>query len=182
MLWNLLRQQATSILWRYHGTCGTAYHGGLLIQGEKCAVFSVDIGARPLFVSHGVVRVRFPILDDQSLVCGICYSNTSLCVLRYRKYHVTITENELSFGYSSGCMQVCFDRSCVLEAEEIANVNGFCEWGGYGIRKQLPSWDTGYIARNGPAVRVRVKLSNGKETNYTFSCHDPAEVVRILTN
>jgi hypothetical protein len=101
--------------------------------------------------------------------------------LRCRKYHVTVTANELSFGYSSGCMQTSFDRSAILEAEVIEHVNGFCEWGGYGIRKQLPSWDTGYIARNGPAVRVKVKLSNGKETNYTFSCHDPAEVVRILT-
>jgi hypothetical protein len=98
-----------------------------------------------------------------------------------RKYHVTVTANELSFGYSSGCMQVTFDRSQVLEAEEIDKVNGFCEWGGYGIRKQLPSWETGYIARNGPAVRIKVKTSNGKETHYTFSCHDPAEVVRVLT-
>ena len=78
-------------------------------------------------------------------------------------------------------MQASLDRSNILEAEAIDHVNGFCEWGGYGIRKQLPSWDTGYIARNGPAVRVKVKLPNGKETNYTFSCHDPEEVVRILT-
>lgn len=94
---------------------------------------------------------------------------------------MTITANELSFGYSSGCMQASFDRSQVLEAEEIERVNGFMDWGGYGIRKQLPTWDTGYIARNGPAVRIRVKASTGKEKMYTFSCHDPAEVVRVLT-
>lgn len=117
------------------------------------------------------------------LSVGECLSVYNLISLipSNRKYHVTITENELSIGYSSGCMQVSFDRSCILEAEEIPHINGLCEWGGYGIRKQLPSWDTGYIARNGPGVRVRVKRVNGKETNYFFSCHDPAEVVRILT-
>ena len=78
-------------------------------------------------------------------------------------------------------MQISFDRSQVLEAEEIDRINGFLDWGGYGIRKQLPSWDTGYIARNGPAVRISVKAANGKEKKYTFSCHDPAEVVRVLT-
>jgi hypothetical protein len=80
-------------------------------------------------------------------------------------------------------MQLSIDRALILEAEEIEYVNGFCEWGGYGIRKQIPSWDTGYIARNGPAVRIRIQRSatNGKEANYIFSCHDPTEVVRILT-
>ena len=101
--------------------------------------------------------------------------------IHYRKYHVTVTANELSFGFSSGCMQNSIDRANILEAEVIEHVNGICEWGGYGIRKQLPSWDTGYIARNGPAVRIRIKKENGTETNYTFSCHDPETVVRILT-
>jgi len=104
----------------------------------------------------------------------------SSSVLQNRKYHVTITQNELSFGFSSGCMQNSVDRSQILEAEEIEHINGFLDWGGYGIRKQLPSWDTGYIARNGPGVRIKIKKSNGKEAEYTFSCHEPAEVVRIL--
>lgn len=59
------------------------------------------------------------------------------------KYHVTITPSELSFGYSSSCMQNTVDRRSILEAEEIEHINGFLHWGGYGIRKQLPSWDTG---------------------------------------
>jgi hypothetical protein len=79
-------------------------------------------------------------------------------------------------------MQISIDRAQILEAEEIEYVNGLCEWGGYGIRKQIPSWDTGYIARDGPAVRIRIQRStNGKEANYIFSCHDPTEVVRFLT-
>jgi hypothetical protein len=78
-------------------------------------------------------------------------------------------------------MQATIERANILEAEALEHINGFLDWGGYGIRKQLPSWDTGYVARNGPAVRVRVKLTSGKETNYTFSCRDPDEVVRLLT-
>jgi len=77
-------------------------------------------------------------------------------------------------------MQMNVDRKDILEAEEIAHVNGFLDWGGYGIRKQLPSWDTGYVARNGPAVRIKIKKSNGTEANYTFSCHEPATVVNLL--
>jgi hypothetical protein len=95
---------------------------------------------------------------------------------------VTVTEHEVSFGYSSGCMQNTIDRSNILEAQVIEYVNGFCEWGGYGIRKQLPNWDTGYIARNGAAVLIRVKRNNGTETNYTFSCFDPTQVVQILNS
>jgi len=96
---------------------------------------------------------------------------------------VTVTAHELSFGYSSGCMQNSVDRSQILEAEVIKHVNGFLDWGGYGIRKQLPSWDTGYIARNGPAVRIKIKdAKSGKEKNYTFSCRDPEQVVSILTS
>lgn len=79
-------------------------------------------------------------------------------------------------------MQNTLDRSVILEAEVIEHINGFLDWGGYGIRKQLPSWDTGYVARNGPGVRVRVKKPDGKETNYTFSCRDPEAVVTILTS
>ena len=80
-------------------------------------------------------------------------------------------------------MQNTLDRSRILEAEEINHVNGFLDWGGYGIRKQLPSWDTGYMARNGPAVKIKVRrASDDKETCYTFSCRDPAEVVKLLTS
>lgn len=79
-------------------------------------------------------------------------------------------------------MNNTLDRSEILEAEEIEHVNGFMEWGGYGIRKQLPSWDTGYIARNGSAVKIKVQRENGKETHYTFSCKDPEEVVKLLTS
>ena len=53
---------------------------------------------------------------------------------------------------------------------------------GFGIRKQLPSWETGYIARNGPGVRMTFKDSaSGKDLAVTFSCKDPNKVVDLLT-
>jgi hypothetical protein len=77
-------------------------------------------------------------------------------------------------------MKKCVNRSDIVSVEVIEHINGFMDWGGYGIRKQLPSWDTGYIARNGPGVRMVLK-ENGKELCYTFSCRDPNDVVNILT-
>jgi hypothetical protein len=66
--------------------------------------------------------------------------------------------------------------------EAIEHINGLCEWGGYGIRKQLPDWETGYIARNGPGVRMTFLDGNsGKELAVTFSCKDPDTVVTLLT-
>jgi hypothetical protein len=80
-------------------------------------------------------------------------------------------------------MRKTVNRSDIVCVEVVESINGFMDWGGYGIRKQLPSWDTGYIARNGPGVRIVMKhptISN-KEVSYTFSCRDPNEVANILT-
>ena len=58
-------------------------------------------------------------------------------------------------------MQITFDRSQILEAEEIDRINGFLDWGGYGIRKQLPTWDTGYISlRSGAGARPNRLFQN----------------------
>lgn len=119
-------------------------------------------------------------LDLPYVFNSFCHQLTHIVWLTNRKYHVTLTSSELSFGFSSGCMQITIDRSTILEVERIEHINGFLDWGGYGIRKQLPSWDTGYIARNGPGVRIKIQKVNGKGAYYTFSCHDPDEVFRIL--
>jgi hypothetical protein len=74
-------------------------------------------------------------------------------------------------------MRKAVNRSDIVSVEVVDHINGIMDWGGYGIRKQLPSWDTGYIARNGPGVRMVMKHS----ISYTFSCRDPNEVVSILT-
>lgn len=78
-------------------------------------------------------------------------------------------------------MQKHVNRSDIISCEVIEHINGICEWGGYGIRKQLPTWDTGYIARNGPGVEVIIKGPDNKELHYTFSCHEPQQVVSLLT-
>lgn len=98
-----------------------------------------------------------------------------------RNYHVRVTTKELSFGYSADCVQKTVDRAQIQHAEVVERINGLCDWGGYFIRKQLPSWETGYIPKNGSGVRMIMRNSNGKEQAYTFICDEPETVVRILT-
>jgi len=105
----------------------------------------------------------------------------SYCIVFYRNYHVTVTASELSFGYSCGCATRTVDRSQILTVESIPLIKPFLDWGGYGIRKQLPSWETGYIGKKGPGVRITLKDENGKEQYYTFTCDDPEQVVTLLT-
>jgi len=98
----------------------------------------------------------------------------------FREYHVRLSGDSISFGYSAGCGQRKIDLSNIRSVEVIKHINGLCEWGGYGIRKQLPSWETGYIARNGPGVRMTF-MDNGKELAVTFNCEDPDTLVNLLT-
>jgi hypothetical protein len=81
-------------------------------------------------------------------------------------------------------MRKTVNRTDIISVEIVDHINGFMDWGGYGIRKQLPSWDTGYIARNGPGVRIVIKhpTTSNKELSYTFSCHNPNDVANILTS
>eukprot|EP00977_Amphora_coffeiformis_P006448 scaffold1378_cov160-Amphora_coffeaeformis.AAC.4 len=64
--------------------------------------------------------------------------------------------------------------------EAIPHIKGVIDWGGYGIRKKLSTWETGYIARNGPGIRMRFLDSDGKEKYVTFSCFDPEKLVTLL--
>ena len=47
-----------------------------------------------------------------------------------RNYHVNLTSERLSLGYSWKCGQRQVDRSQILTVESIAHINGLCEWGG----------------------------------------------------
>lgn len=93
-------------------------------------------------------------------------------------YSVQVSGAQVDFGYSSGLTHKRMDRSLVLSAEPIGHVNGFSQWGGWGIRKNL-RWETGYIASNGPAVRVKTKDKGG---TYVFNCKDPQLVCQILNS
>lgn len=98
------------------------------------------------------------------------------------KYHVRVTESTLSIGYSSGCSSLTVDRSKILTVEALEDVRPLLDWGGWGIRKQLPSWDTGYIPRRGPGVRMEIQGDKGKKYAYTFICMDAEACVTALSN
>jgi len=60
-------------------------------------------------------------------------------------------------------------------------LNGLKQFGGWGIRYNF-SGDTGYIAKNGPAVRIEVKNSKNSNKNkvYVFNCENNERVCSIL--
>ena len=64
--------------------------------------------------------------------------------------------------------------------EPIELIRPFLEWGGYGVRKQLPDWETGYIVEKGPGVRMIYRNADGKETPVTFSCRDPDTLCNLM--
>lgn len=93
-----------------------------------------------------------------------------------------ITKEEVQFGYRYWLTSVTTKRSSIRKAEPIAHVNGLTGWGGWGIRTNL-SGETGYIAKNGPAVRVTLLRGDDEissEKVYVFNCEEPERVSRIL--
>jgi hypothetical protein len=91
------------------------------------------------------------------------------------RYSVTVSREQVVFGYSTWLTRKCIDRSMILSATPIPHVNGLLEWGGWGIRMKLRANEVGYICRNGPAVCIQAG-----ETKYTFNCKDPELVCDIL--
>lgn len=114
-------------------------------------------------------------------------------------YEVVITPDTLIFGYSNGLTRERIDRTRIESAEPIPHVNGLWSWGGgWGIRKNL-KWETGYISKNGPAVRLGIYRhgdggsgggsgGGGEQDSagrndvryYVFNCAEPERVCRIL--
>ena len=96
------------------------------------------------------------------------------------KYQVNITETNLTIGYSYAYSKL--DRNDILSATPIEHVNGLKQWGGWGIRYNF-SGETGYIAKNGSAVRIEVKSTknSGKNKVYVFNCEDNKRVCSILS-
>jgi hypothetical protein len=94
-----------------------------------------------------------------------------------------VSNDTLEYGYSAQCMSMRVDRSMISEIEKIDLIRPYMDWAGYGIRKQLPAWDTGYISKKGPGIRITFKdvSNNNKEMNHTFCCNDPDKVIQILT-
>ncbi|KAG7355591.1 hypothetical protein IV203_000277 [Nitzschia inconspicua] len=107
-------------------------------------------------------------------------------------YSVTVTKHQISFGYYFWLFSKTVDRSsAVIKAQPLDNVRGFLEWGGWGIRLRRHDghWETGYIAKNGNAVKITVTSQDQDgdaaataDSYYVFTCSDPQKVCDILNN
>jgi hypothetical protein len=99
-------------------------------------------------------------------------------------YAVTVTKDHISFGYYFWLFTKNIDRSVttIVKAESIDHVRGFREWGGWGIRLRRHNghWETGYIAKNGPAVKLTLLNEDTNESYYVFTCSNPQKVCDIL--
>lgn len=100
-------------------------------------------------------------------------------------YHVKITEDEISFGYSSMITSKRANRNAVKQAVPLFDQ----KWGGWGIHYR-PDWSSFstngrlerlYIAKNGGAVKVTLdEAGNGDTTTFFFSSENPQKVSDIL--
>jgi hypothetical protein len=106
-------------------------------------------------------------------------------------YTVTVTKHQISFGYYFWVFTKTIHRSVtsIVNAQCIDDVKGFREWGGWGIRfrRYDGHWETGYIAKNGPAVKLTLlhdhNSNNNQDANesyYVFTCSNPQKVCDIL--
>lgn len=105
------------------------------------------------------------------------------------KYHVKITEAEISFGYSSKFTSKRANRTAIVkEAKPMFDQ----KWGGWGIhyrpaagkpKNVFGRWERLYIAKNGGAVKVTLDETGkggGDTTTFFFSSEDPQKVCDIL--
>jgi hypothetical protein len=101
------------------------------------------------------------------------------------RYHVKITKEELSFGYSSKITTKKADRIFIKEVVPLFDQ----KWSGWGIRYNPPRdnffgrWERRYIAKNGGAVKVILgEPGSDKTTTFFFSSDDPQKVCDVLTS
>ncbi|KAL7492756.1 hypothetical protein ACHAWT_001769 [Skeletonema menzelii] len=97
-------------------------------------------------------------------------------------YQITITDTSLTFGYTYASTTIRLND--ITSATPIDHVNRLANWGGWGIRFNLRG-ETGYICKNGSAVKIVVKMNdkNGGERApkiYVFNCDDALRVCHIL--
>ena len=117
-------------------------------------------------------------------------------------YSVTVTKGKVSFGYSFSwfTQTINLSTTTIVHATPLENVKGLREWGGWGIRLRRTEghWETGYIAKNGGAVKVEVSTkshdphhgqndssmssSSSRRSWYVFTCSDPQRVCDLLYN
>ena len=72
------------------------------------------------------------------------------------------------------------DRKLIQKAELVEHINGLTQWGGWGYRTNL-SFETGFITKNGPGVRLTYKTKEGeKDYVMVFNCNEAEKVCAIL--
>ena len=109
------------------------------------------------------------------------------------KYSVDVTNDSLSFGFSWNIFRKSVARSQIESATVVPEINGLCQWGGWGVGSTVDvgvEWsvvnvalETGYIATNGPGVRIATRNHNKDSSSiYVFSCQDPESVCNILNS
>eukprot|EP00934_Nitzschia_sp_Nitz4_P003947 Nitzschia sp. Nitz4//scaffold8_size234185//67504//75292//NITZ4_001248-RA/size234185-processed-gene-0.151-mRNA-1//-1//CDS//3329559779//3937//frame0 len=96
------------------------------------------------------------------------------------KYHVIVTDNVLSFGYSYGVVAKSVQRKEVTITAEPFEISPLTQWGGWGIRLRFGKYQWGYIAQGGPGVHVCITDAEGNKSEYVFSCANPEKVCTIL--
>lgn len=72
------------------------------------------------------------------------------------------------------------DRAQIETIEKVPLIRPVFDWGGWCIRKHIPSFDTGYIPKKGPGIRVTLRLEDGKEVVDTFVTDDPDTIINLL--
>ena len=101
----------------------------------------------------------------------------------FYKYHVRIDDenNVLSFGYNTWLTSSKkYDISKDIESVEVIDyINGLKEFGGWGIKMKLFTCATGYIAKNGPGIKL---TTSNKRNVYYFNCDNPQQVCDIINN
>lgn len=101
--------------------------------------------------------------------------------LGHRKYHVTLTETDLEFGYVHSWAMKRVSRQTIERVEVVPAISGLWQWGGYGIRyNPFAGWEMGYIYKDGPGLRIAIKGDNDKTYHYTFNVEKPDDLKKLL--
>lgn len=119
-----------------------------------------------------------PFVADEPTARIICFSVAAVMLLAWLNFErltVVVTRDELRVGHPVFKSRVALKD--IRRVEPIEHLS-FWRWGGYGIRIRFGAdGGLGYIARNGPAIRLDVE---GRRRALVFTCTDPAPIVDAM--
>ena len=95
-----------------------------------------------------------------------------------------MTDKDLAFGYAHSWTMKRIPRDQIESVEVVPEISGLWQWGGYGIRlrpvKPFPLYETAYLYKDGPGLRITIKGENGKTYHYTFNVKKPDDLKTLL--